>query len=529
MPAQAIANTPQLLITDCSSDQLRRAEGIHVQFDGCTCKKHGKVLVIRVTAAVPKGASPVTGAGSDLTRAAGQHQRLTAQITDVLAIVPLPCATAEAHVKVILRELERNGLQGARIVSMTADSAFVNMGGHSGVIAQLNDVLMPLQNTAIRAQPCYSHGLHNTLLAGLTALGAGIKAAIEDIASLLAQHWGELTLARSGAKPETPCDTRWVSYTTASASVLRVWRLAGEAVARVVEGQRERSPPWAVTLSGYFKDTDLLLKICVVAVVGMSLLQPELLWASQHDGLHAFELYRHTQDVQTSLSQTWTSSSQLLLDMRCQLQHLAPAQQRQQQEQQLLAYLQLHCQAMSSYYEQHVLRDHEGQHRLAAAYALTYDGRDYSHTTVEEANKLSVRELQAYLRFHQQEVMKGWLKLKLKGLVMAHVRNTVAALHGDELGAAAGAGVGAAPDPPPPPAAPPWQQLAASASAALGLLTPPLVAAPEEQQGTTTEMSTSSTRKRKAGMRDRTQPTQQGNKAMAYTPCTAQLHLFGMP
>ncbi|GFH20160.1 hypothetical protein HaLaN_17239 [Haematococcus lacustris] len=58
--------------------------------------------------------------------------------------------------------------------------------------------------------------------------------------------------------------------------------------------------------------------------------------------------------------------------------------------------------------------DHEGQHRLAAAYALTYDGRDYSHTTVEEANKLSVRELQAYLRFHQQEVMKGWLKPKLK-------------------------------------------------------------------------------------------------------------------
>ncbi|GFH07663.1 hypothetical protein HaLaN_02495 [Haematococcus lacustris] len=34
-------------------DQLRRAEEIHVQFDGCTCKKHGKVLVIRVTAVVP--------------------------------------------------------------------------------------------------------------------------------------------------------------------------------------------------------------------------------------------------------------------------------------------------------------------------------------------------------------------------------------------------------------------------------------------------------------------------------------------
>ncbi|KAJ9508433.1 hypothetical protein QJQ45_011960 [Haematococcus lacustris] len=251
-----------------------------------------------------------------------------------------------------MRELERNGLQGVHIASMTADNASVNMGGHNGVIAQLSDVLMSLQNTAIRAQPCYSHGLHNTLLAGLTALG--IKAAIEDIASLLAQHWGELSLAGSGAKPETPCDTRWASYTTAAASVIRVWRLAGEAVARVVEGQRERSPPWAVTLSGYFKDTDLLLKICVVAVVGSSLLQPELLWASQHDGMHAFELYRHVQAVQTSLSQTWTNSSQLLSDMQGQLQHLVPAQQRQQQEHQLLTYLQVHCRAMSSYYEQHV-------------------------------------------------------------------------------------------------------------------------------------------------------------------------------
>ncbi|KAJ9515963.1 hypothetical protein QJQ45_016867 [Haematococcus lacustris] len=407
---------------------------------------------------------------------------------------------------------------------------------------------MSLHNTAIHAQPCYSHSLHNTLMAGLTALGAGIKAAIEDIASLLAQHWGELSLARSGAKPETPCDARWASYTTAAASVIRVWQLAGEAVASVVEGQREQSPPWTVTLSGYFKDTDLLLKICVVAVVGSSLLQPELLWASQHDGLHAFEF---TQAVQTSLSQTWTNSSQLLSDMQGQLQHSVPAQQRQQQEHQLLTYLQVHCQAMSSYYEQHVriqnalpglfaalgssdpaahweaaqelkheeqiramaddhelseqdqqelqvhlelmsmrthinpidgvdvldfaqrlpelrkevrreeaaaamarriakaemkaaaatlrvgqvvvdVGDYEGQHRLSAAYALTYDGRDYSHTTVEEAHKLSVREL----RFHQQEVMKGWLKPKLKGLVMAHICNTVAALHGDELGAA---------------------------------------------------------------------------------------------
>ncbi|KAJ9522480.1 hypothetical protein QJQ45_008224 [Haematococcus lacustris] len=70
----------------------------------------------------------------------------------------------------------------------------------------------------------------------------------------------------------------------------------------------------------------------------------------------------------------------------------------------------------------------------------TYDGRDYSHTTVEEAQRLSVRELQAYLRFNQQEVMKGWLKPKLKGLVMAHIFNTLAGLHGDEQEASAGLG-----------------------------------------------------------------------------------------
>ncbi|KAJ9510324.1 hypothetical protein QJQ45_015787 [Haematococcus lacustris] len=33
-------------------DQLLRAKAIHLQFDGCTCDRHGKVLVLRVTAAV---------------------------------------------------------------------------------------------------------------------------------------------------------------------------------------------------------------------------------------------------------------------------------------------------------------------------------------------------------------------------------------------------------------------------------------------------------------------------------------------
>ncbi|KAJ9531053.1 hypothetical protein QJQ45_000932 [Haematococcus lacustris] len=502
--------------------------------------------------------------GSDLAGAAGQHQRLTAQITDVLAIVPLPCATAEAHVKVIMRELERNGLQGVHIASMTADSASVNMGGHSGVIAQLSDVRMPLQNTAIRAQPCYSHGLHNTLLAGLTALGAGIKAAIEDIASLLAQHWGELSLARSGAKPETPCDTRWASYTTAAASVIRVWRLAGEAVARVVESHRERSPPWAVTLSGYFKDTDLLLKICVVHCKAMSSYYEQHVqmqnalpglfaalgssdtttrWEAAQEVVNHAEMMQQQQEDQQQQQgvegqqQKRTRQRLPMCDPRVwdahgtwekhekQICAMADMQElSEQDQQQLQSHLEVYylaCPVSNAPVESllqllkhgtgmfmelpallelmsmrtHIdaiggvdvldfaqrlpelrkevrreeaaaamarriakaeikaaaathrvgqvvvdVGDHEGQHRLSAAYALTYDGRDYSHTTVEEAEKLSVRELQAYLRFHQQELMKGWLKPKLKGLVMAHICNTVAALHGDELGVAAAVG-----------------------------------------------------------------------------------------
>ncbi|GFH27998.1 hypothetical protein HaLaN_26405 [Haematococcus lacustris] len=158
--------------------------------------------------------------------------------------------------------------------------------------------------------------------------------------------------------------------------------------------------------------------------------------------------------------------------------------------------------------------DHEGHDRLEAAYALTYDGRHYIHTTVEEAQKLSVRELQAYLRFHQQEVTKGWLKPKLKGLVMAHIRNTLTGLHEDEQEAGAGA-------------------------------SPKLLTSAVEQQGATSELDTGSTPKRRAGVRDWTQPAEQEWPSHQYCsrrgqasqqPCIfpsmgegALLHRFNMP
>ncbi|KAL6764670.1 hypothetical protein V8C86DRAFT_3201303 [Haematococcus lacustris] len=43
------------------------------------------------------------------------------------------------------------------------------------------------------------------------------------------------------------------------------------------------------TTKRHGKDSDLLLRITVVAVVGQTYLMPELLWASKDDGLHAFE------------------------------------------------------------------------------------------------------------------------------------------------------------------------------------------------------------------------------------------------
>ncbi|KAJ9532587.1 hypothetical protein QJQ45_010678 [Haematococcus lacustris] len=214
-------------------DQLLRAKAIHLQFDGCTCDRHGKVLVLRVTAAVTPqhlpegweqrpgagagaragagawardgagagaaagagagaaagtaagavagaaaGAAAGAGAGAGDGAAAGAEAaagagRLTTQVTDVLAIIPLPIGTAEAHVQVIMQELLLHGLDSACIASITADSASVNMGEYGGVVTRMSKLLQSKgQPGCIRAQPCYSHGIHNTLLAGLAALGS---------------------------------------------------------------------------------------------------------------------------------------------------------------------------------------------------------------------------------------------------------------------------------------------------------------------------------------------------------------------
>ncbi|KAJ9509991.1 hypothetical protein QJQ45_011672 [Haematococcus lacustris] len=125
--------------------------------------------------------------------------------------------------------------------------------------------------------------------------------AIESIASLLAQYWVPLGMGAWGAKPQVPCDTRWASYISSTVSMLRVWAHARDAVSQLLERQKGRSPPWAVTLSQLLQDNSLLLRLSVVAVVGESFLVPELMWGSKDDGLHAFELYRHTQDAQMAL------------------------------------------------------------------------------------------------------------------------------------------------------------------------------------------------------------------------------------
>ncbi|KAJ9525343.1 hypothetical protein QJQ45_003285 [Haematococcus lacustris] len=273
--------------------------------------------------------------------------------------------TAEAHVQVIMQELLLHGLDSACIASITADSAAVNMGEYGGVVTRMSKLLQSKgQAGCIRAQPCYSHGIHNTLLAGLAALGGDIRPAIESIASLLAQYWVPLGMGAWGTKPQVPCDTRWASYISSTVTMLRVWAHARDAVSQLLERQKGMSPPWAVTLSQLLQDNSLLLRLSMVAVVGESLLVPELMWASKDDGLHAFELYRHTQDVLARLG-TWDTLP-LLAGLHSQLQHLVPADQREQQKQQLATYLQEHCGAMWTYYQHHVQAQMALPHLFAA-------------------------------------------------------------------------------------------------------------------------------------------------------------------
>ncbi|KAJ9509920.1 hypothetical protein QJQ45_011478 [Haematococcus lacustris] len=187
------------------------------------------------------------------------------------------------------------------------------MGEYGGVVSRMSKLLQSQgQAGCIRAQPCYSHGIHNTLLTGLAALGGDIRPATESIASLLAQYWVPLGMGAWGAKPQVPCDTRWASYISSTVSMLRVWAHAGDAVSQLLERQKGRLPPWAVTLSQLLQDNSLLLRLSVVAVVG------------------------------------------------------EPADKREQQKQQLATYLQEHCGAMWTYYQHHVQAQMALPHLFAA-------------------------------------------------------------------------------------------------------------------------------------------------------------------
>ncbi|KAJ9532897.1 hypothetical protein QJQ45_010974 [Haematococcus lacustris] len=71
--------------------------------------------------------------------------------------------------------------------------------------------------------------------------------------------------------------------------------------------------------------------------------------------------------------------------------------------------------------------DHACQQRLAAAHALAFGGHDYGHTTVEEAMKMTGKQLQSYLQFHKQEVHTSWRVPKLLSHVCTHIRGKLAA------------------------------------------------------------------------------------------------------
>ncbi|KAJ9525764.1 hypothetical protein QJQ45_003429 [Haematococcus lacustris] len=71
--------------------------------------------------------------------------------------------------------------------------------------------------------------------------------------------------------------------------------------------------------------------------------------------------------------------------------------------------------------------DHACQERLAAAHALALGGHDFSHTTVEEAKKMTGKQLQTYLQFHKQGVHTSWRVPKLQSHVCTHIRGKLAA------------------------------------------------------------------------------------------------------
>ncbi|KAL6765491.1 hypothetical protein V8C86DRAFT_3181464 [Haematococcus lacustris] len=60
-------------------EMLKQAKAIHLAFDGCTTKRHGKVLVIRVTAAVPKPQGQEEQHGQAAEQGGGQAHRAGAR------------------------------------------------------------------------------------------------------------------------------------------------------------------------------------------------------------------------------------------------------------------------------------------------------------------------------------------------------------------------------------------------------------------------------------------------------------------
>ncbi|KAJ9521591.1 hypothetical protein QJQ45_008923 [Haematococcus lacustris] len=389
-----------------------------------------------------------------------------AQVTDVLAIIPLPIGTAEAHVQVIMQELLLHGLDSACIASITADSAAVNMGEYGGVVTRMSKLLQSKgQAGCIWAQPCYSHGIHNTLLAGLAALGGDIRPAIEFIASLLAQYWVPLGMGAWGAKPQVPCDTRWASYISSTVTMLRVWAHARDAVSQLLERQKGMSPPWAVTLSQLLQDNSLLLRLSVVAVVGESFLVPELMWASKDDpGSPALRLHLEQYYLACPISNAPVESLLQLLkhgggrymelpallqlmslhtckeamktvDVHDLQQHMGQLRAEVRRKEDATAAAQRSAKAERQITDathkvgRVVINvgDHACQQRLAAAHALALGGHDYGHTTVEEAMKMTGKQLQSYLQFHKQEVHTSWRVPKLLSHVCTHIRGKLAA------------------------------------------------------------------------------------------------------
>ncbi|KAJ9507916.1 hypothetical protein QJQ45_021257, partial [Haematococcus lacustris] len=279
----------------------------------------------------------------------------------VLAIIPLPFGTAEAHVQVKMQELVFHGLDSACIASITADSAAVNMGEYGGVVTRMSKLLQS----------------HAPPLSWLCLL-------VHPLSS--SNSWQQLQ------QQEDPHGT-WRQY----ASDIRAMAVNGD----------PGSPALRLHLEQYY----LASPISNAPV-------ESLLQRLKHGGGRYMELPALLQ----LMSLRTCKEAMKTVDVHDLQQRMGQLRAEVRRKEYAAAAAQRSAKA-----ERQITDAAHKVGRVAAAHALALGGHDFSHTTVEEAKKMTGKQLQTYLQFHKQEVHTSWRVPKLLSHVCTHIREKLAA------------------------------------------------------------------------------------------------------